>query len=733
MRGVYAMIRGETRVLRSGDPLLALAAMRGRLFLFVPVLLALGAGGYLASPVEPEPSVWAGLGALALIGAALWWFGPERWQPVAAAAGLVCLGALAAGVRTHGVAEPVLGWRYYGPIEGRIVEIDRSLSDRQRLTLDDVVLARIPPARTPARVRVALHGAQGHIVPEPGMRVILTGHLMPPSGPAEPGGFDYRRLAWFQGLGAVGYTRTPVLALEPAEAGSAGLEVTRLRMRIAEAVRQRVPGQPGAFAAAILTGDRSGIDRSTTDALRGANLAHLLAISGLHMGLLTGLVFGAVRYGLALVPWIALRANTKKLAAGVALGAAGFYLMLSGGNVATQRAFVMAAVMLVAVLLDRRAISLRSVAMAATVLLLLRPDSLTQPGFQMSFAAATALVVVFSSLGAWRPEWHRVLPGWARALFGVVLCSLVAGLATAPVAAAHFNRIAEYGLLANLLTVPLMGSVVMPAAILAGVLAPVGLSQVPLAVMELGTRWILLVAHWVSGLDGALVAVPRPGAWVLPVMALGAVWLILWRGSARWAGTALIAAAVVGWGNAVRPPVLVSESGTLIGVMMPQGRALSKPRGDGFVARAWLENDGDAADLPTAHARGGFSGPDGTRRFTVGGHEVVHLTGRGARDRVAAQCREGRLIILGNELEPDAGDDVAAESVQGVRRGVALSRVARRLEPGSEDAALAGCLLIDRTLLQHTGPISLHPGRNGELVLRPAREAAGRRPWTSRD
>jgi competence protein ComEC len=522
-------------------PLTALAAARGHLFPFVPVFLALGIGGYFALPAEPDFGLWAAIGAAGLLLAILAWRGPEALRPLALAAALAALGLAVAGWRAHSVAAPVLDWRYYGPVEGRIVAVDRSVSDALRLTLDQVVLRDLAPARTPDRVRVSIHGDGLDIDPVPGLRVILTAHLGPPGGPVEPGGFDFRRHAWFDRLGAVGYTRSPVLALEP-PAEDWALAITRLRMRMSAGLRDRIAGEPGGFVAAILTGDRSGVALETTEALRRSNLAHVLAISGLHMGLLTGVVYGALRGGLALIPLLALRLPIRKIAALGALAAATFYLMLSGGNVATQRAFVMAAVMLGAILLDRRALSLRSVALAAILILLWRPEALLSPGFQMSFAATVALVAVFQTLRkrrarmmAARRPWaeRRRLPGWLTGLGGIALCSLVAGLATAPVAAAHFHRMAEYGLLANLLSMPLMGTVVMPGAVIAAALWPVGLEGAGLWMMEMGTRWILGVAHWVSGLEGAVRPVQSPPAWVLPSVALGMLWLILWPGPAR--------------------------------------------------------------------------------------------------------------------------------------------------------------------------------------------------------
>ncbi len=662
----------------------AVEAQRGHLFPWVPVALACGIGLYFALPVEPgAPAYAAAIGTAALLALAGRRLGP-RASPVLSLAALVLAGLCLAGMRAHGVAGPVLGFRYYGPVEGRIVAIDRSASDAVRLTLDRVVLERTSPARTPGRVRVSLHGEQGFVTPEPGLTVMMTAHLGPPAGPVEPGGFDFRRMAWFDGLGAVGYTRTPVLARAPAADGAAGLRVHRLRMAISAAVQARLPGEAGAFAAALTTGDRSAMSQATLEALRRSNLAHLLAISGLHMGLLSGFVFAALRLAMAAVPRLALRWPIKKIAAGGALGAAFFYYLLSGGIVATERALIMIAVMLTAVMLDRRAITLRAVAIAAIIVLTLRPESLVEPGFQMSFAATTALVAVFGALRDWNAARH--VPRWLRPVLALVLSSAVAGAATAPIAAAHFNRIADYGLIANLLAVPLMGTVVMPGAVLAALLWPLGVSHWALALMRPALDWILGVAHWVSGLEGAVTPVVAPGEAVLPLLALGMLWAILWQGRARLAGAAPALAALVLWSLAERPPVLISETGGLVGVMTDRGRALSKPRGEGFVALSWLENDGDAAEQPAAFDRAGLTGG----RFELGGKAIVHLTGRGASARAAASCETAALVIL---------------------RGAA--------------SAAGPCLLLDRDKLRETGALAVYPGESA-LRLVPARDGAAR-------
>ena len=666
------------------------ARQRGHLFHWAPVLLAIGIGLYFLLRFEPNAQHYIVILITFLGFAAVAWGVAPEVRAVPLAFGLVLIGVIVAGTRAHMVAEPVLGFRYYGPIEGRILNVDRSASDKVRLTLDQVVMERMAPDRTPANVRISLHG-DAYFEPAPGLRIMTTGHLSPPQGPVEPGGFDFRRMAWFQGLGAVGYTRSPVLlASVPTNVGQ-GLRVHRLRLGMSNAVQTALPGRTGAFAAAVTTGDRSGMDQEVLDDLRASNLAHLLAISGLHMGLLTGFVFAAIRVVLALFPWIALRAPVKKIAAVVALGSGAFYYMLSGGNVATERAFIMVAVMFTAILFDRRAITLRAVAIAAVIVLVTRPETLISPGFQMSFAATTALVAVFGALRDWKGP---ALPKLLRPVMALVVSSAVAGLATAPVAAAHFNRISDYGLIANLLSVPLMGLVVMPGAVLAAVLAPLGLSFIGLALMKPGIDWILWVAGWVADLEGSTTAVVSPQLAVLPVMALGALWVILWQGRARFVGVVPFVAALILWSMAERPPLLVSESGGLLGVMTDNGRALNKGRGDGFSARTWLENDGDNVRQDEAFARNALRVKPGVERVLIGGAQVVQLSGRGAVDKIARMCDEADIIVIAKKLEEDPP-----------------------------------CLVHDAVRLRATGALAIYPDPQG-LRLVAAKTVAGKRLWS---
>ncbi len=620
-------------------------AQRGTLLLWAPTGLALGIAAYFTCDFEPGMPLYSAALTIVVAGLASHWVGWRTVTLVLTVMILIGLGFLNAGWSAHRKAAPVLGWHYYGPVEGRIIKVDRSARGRVRVTLDRVVLRRVSPERTPKKIRVSLHYPRQFVPFEPGRRIILTASLSPPSGPVEPGGFDFQRFAWFRGLGAIGYSRSPVLEIAPPDRQGMAMQLMSLRMALAKGIRSRVGGQAGGFAAAILTGDRSAIVPEMLVVLRNSNLAHLLAISGLHMGLLTGFVFALTRYGLALIPYLALRLPVRKIAAAAAFVVAGAYLLLSGGNIATQRAFVMVSVMLLALMLDRRALSLRAVALAALIVLALRPESLIEAGFQMSFAATTALVTVFGLLRdrGWLIGGGGMVRSTARHILALMLSSAIAGAATAPISAFHFNQIAQYGLLANLASVPVMGFLVMPSAVVAILLLPLGLDAPFWCVMGAGIDWILKVAGWVAALEGAVIQVVKPDGVVLALIALGGLGVVLLRTRLRLAAFGPVMAGFLLWVQTERPDLLISANGRLVGVMGAEGRWLSRAKGHGFVAGSWLENDGDAGDQAEAASRQGF---DGVSQLDINGVRVAMSLGKDAEEPdLSGLCGRNALLV----------------------------------------------------------------------------------------
>lgn len=686
--------------------------------LWLPVAMAVGIALYFTGSfaLAAQYRVWIALLCAGCLGIALLLRG---WGALGAAfVGLVLGGYALAQARTQMMQAPILGWAYYGPIEGRVVIMDRSASEALRVTLDQVTMPPISPERTPQLIRLSLHGPAQDGRQKPlqiGDLIRVEARFLPPSSAAEPGGFDFQRHAYFLGLGAVGYTRQNhmVTGHDPS-----GLWLTRTRMHLSRAIQDRMAAGAGGFAAAILTGDRAGLQPADVEAMRDTNIAHLIAISGLHMGLLTGFVFTALRVLLALYPPVALRYPTKKWAAAAALTAGGFYLALSGGSVATERAYIQVAVMFVAVLCDRRAISLRSVAIAAMLVLIRRPETLLSPGFQMSFAATAALVVGFGAMTDLMRDRPPARHPWLRRLllagFGIVASSILAGLATAPFAAWHFNRLTTYGLLANLVAMPIMGSLVMPLGVVAAVLAPLGLAELALFPMEQGLSVILAVAHELAQWPRAVRMVVTPPAPVMPIFALGFVGVLIWQGWGRLVFLAPILFALLLWSFGTRPDVLIAPSGRVVGALDERGhRALSHARGEGFVVRMWLENDGDAADQEAAATRPLWR-VDGVGQVAqVRGRSIWHGRGKGARDAARAACLVHDVVIVVDQ----GGEDDRDQPVQ------------RR-----DQAPPLSCLYFDAGFLRITGAVALYmpPDPWSDIHVHTQRDWQGIRPWSGR-
>ena len=668
----------------SGLVVAMVESQRPHLALWTPVLFAVGVGLYFLAPSEPLDWMLIALGAcVAMCVASM-----VRAGPVARI--LLCLlvipgaGFMAGALRAKSVAAPVLPYEMTANIEGAVAGLDRSGSGRRRVTLDDVVIFGLEPDRTPRRVRISVDDNTPDEVLMPGQRVTGRVRISPPAAPSEPGGFDFRRMAWFQGLGAVGYSRTPLIEATGPESRGWRKAVFSLRLSMARTIQAAIPGRNGGFASAILTGDRSEVDPEAMAALRASNLAHLLAISGLHMGLLTGFVFALVRYGLALIPGVALRCPTKKVAATVALAAGAGYLVLSGANVATQRAFIMTAVVLVAVLIDRPAFTLRSVALAAMIVMLMRPESLTEAGFQMSFAATTALIATFEWLRgqAWWRETLTEKWRFVRPVIGVAMTSFVAGAATAPISAFHFNVMSQYGLAANILAVPAMGLVVMPAAVIAGILGPFGLAWPALRAMDSGIGYILSVAQYVSGLEGAIRPIPAGPMAGLVLIVLGGLFMILWIGRGRALGVLPILAGLAFWSTADRPEILISENGRLFGVRTEAGRAVSSDSGNSFAAESWLQNDGDDAGQEAAFERVSMTRRRGYAEMRIAGLGPIIYRGSKAPDAASASdCATARILLAPRWREAPSGPCLFVGSDLLRREGaIAISRVEGRLE-----------------------------------------------------
>jgi len=496
---------------------------RSRWGLWLPVMLGIGIAVYFQ--LDDEPSLWIGPSDVLLCGALAIFVRPRPLAPLL----LFCLmftslGFAAAQLRTWSLDAPVLD-RKIGPvlIEGRILRVEPREKAR-RITVGSLKIGGLGADRTPERIRLRV--SQRNVALRPGDGVRLRAVLHPPAGPAAPGAFDFVTRAYFQRLGGVGYVvSTPEIRESRGESG-VELFIARLRHDLTQKILHALPGTAIAIAAALMTGERGAIPEDTLAAMRDSGLAHLLTISGLHIGLIGGFIFFAVRLGFPTWEHATLYWPIKKWAAIVAFLGCLAYLLISGMTLPTQRSFlmlslVMLSLVMLAVLIDRSAISMNLVAWAAAAILLLAPESLMSVSFQMSLAAVTALAAFYEAITARsfaRGERRLPLARIARYL-GAVLAT--ASLATAPFAVFYFNRLALLGVLANLVAVPLAALWIMPLALISFVLMPFGLEEWPLAAMGWGIEAVLVVAGSRTGvtlipavacLDNGTNCVRRPVA-----------------------------------------------------------------------------------------------------------------------------------------------------------------------------------------------------------------------------
>jgi competence protein ComEC len=514
------------------------------------------------------------------------------------------LGFAAAKLRTDLVAAPVIT-RDMGPlmVEGRIENVLVEDRARARIVLAPTKIGT-ESGNLPRRLRLSLRGEKAVAAAKPGAEIAMFALLRPPGEPVQPYGYDFARWAFFSGLGGVGFGLGAPKPLgeehDPGWQGRFMEGVEKLRLGMSGRVRAALPGPEGAISAALITGDRAGISEEDNNAYRDSGLFHVLSISGLHMALAGLGVFWIVRALLALWPWVALTQPIKKWAAVAALIAATFYLLISGAEAPAVRSYIMLGAMLLAVLADRPALNMRAVGISALLILLFEPESAIEPSFQMSFAAVVGLIAL--------AEWHRgrerddppdpsrfftALRRARRYFVGLVLTSIVAGVATAPLAIYHFDRAPGYSLLANLLATPVVGMVIMPSACLTVVSMPFGLEYWPLQAMGWGVRTMSEIAHFVAGLPGAVRLVPAWSGTVLMLIVAGGLWAGLWQRRWRWFGALPIAAGLILSLTEKQPDVLVSRDAAAVAVRGAGGRFVLIGKPDDYTAEQWLLHDGD--------------------------------------------------------------------------------------------------------------------------------------------
>jgi competence protein ComEC len=676
-------------------------AERERWLIWVPALLGMGVSAYFELDREPRLS-----SGLLLFGSTIALALALRHRPAlmrsAAVLTIVCGGFLAAQVRTAMVTAPVLH-APVGPalVAGRVVEVE--LQEKSaRILLAEVKVAGLAYADTPAEVRIGL--SRYSDIPKLGDRLSLRAKLFAPPAPASPGAHDFRRDLYFMRIGAVGYAvqkyTRPADAYDPD-----GPLLGRLRQAAAERISAVFvdPAEAGerAIALALLTGERGPIPDDVNNAMRDAGLAHLLAISGMNITIAAGLIYFTLRLGLAAIPWVALRFPIKKWAAAGGLAGEILYTQFVGAPVSAERSMITTGFIMLAIMADRSALTLRLVAISATLLILAEPEAVMGASFQMSYGAIVALVVLYERWRFHGGGEQGALRRMLTYLGGIAVMSIVASAASAVFAIYHFQQSAFYGMGANLLAVPIHDLWIMPWGIASYALMPFGLEALALKPMGWGISGMLGTARLFSAFPGAAGHFAAMPAAAFGLIVLGGLWFLLWTRRWRWLGMAPVAAGMVLAVTARQPDLLIAEDGRLVAIRQDSGAfVLSNRAHDKFTQSVWLRRagDGDIEDNPppslkdapqVGECRKGFC------LFTVAGRKAAILSDvHGFREA----CDGGAQIVI------------------------------------SQIAAHAHCtsppLVIDRTDLARNGAQSVTFAADGPHI-ETVRQVSGDRPWSA--
>ncbi|HEX7875386.1 MAG TPA: ComEC/Rec2 family competence protein [Sphingobium sp.] len=573
---------------------------REQLALWVPVAIGAGIAAWFVLPNRLE---WLSFccASLGLASAAMVLPGGGRVRQAIAVAGLLaCAGCLLIWAKAAMWGSPPLPRATFVEMTGEV----QAVSPVPAQQMSRVLIRPIGAPALPSLIRVNMATADAPQGMGEGAIVRFRARLMPPATASLPGGYDFARRAYFQGIGATGRALKPITLLRP----STG--TPPLRARLFAHVTERAKGDGAGIAAALATGDQGAITQEDAEAMRRSGLAHLLSISGLHVTALIGAVIFLLMRVMALSRRAALDWPLMLMAAaGGALAGLG-YTLLTGAEVPTVRSCVAALLVLGGLALGRDAITLRLVAAGALVVLLLWPEALVGPSFQMSFAAIVALVALgehprFNAFAAGRDE--AVARRLARNLAVMLMTGFAVELVLAPIALFHFHKAGMLGAFANLIAIPLTTFVVMPLEALALLLDSVGMGAPFWWMTARSLDLLLWIAHGVAASPWAVMMTPSVSAAVFGPMIAGMLWCLLWRSGWRWAGLLPVGAGVAAILMTSSPDILVTEDGHHVAVRTPSGgMAMLRARAGDYVRDMMAESAGfdgemDAiADLPDA-------------------------------------------------------------------------------------------------------------------------------------
>ncbi len=572
----------------------------GIAFLLIPVFFGLGCIIYFNLPREPLMGAFAFLALISFVLMRKAQAGGTT-RAMLSSLCIVATGVAIAQLQTSLNGTKALSKTIFADVTGVIEKVEQRANGSHRYTINTSEKFGSLNVKKKSydidRIRLTARASAPNF--KLNQTIMGRARVGPASGPAYPGGYDFGFQNWFNGIGGSGFfLGAPKQAAQQIDiVFSFKSAIADLRFSVGQIIRSSLSGNSSGLAAALIVGDRSGISKSMAEDLRKSGLAHILAISGLHMALISATVILSLRAVFSLAPGIVLHKPVKKWASCTALFVSAIYLLLSGAGVSTQRAFIMISIMLLAVLFDRRALTMRNVAIAAIVVLVLAPEAILSPGFQMSFSAVAALIASYEAMKRRREGKYAVsdnkslsrLRKWiVRDIGGLAMTSVIAGAATGLFAAYHFQRVATLGLVANVLAMPFVSLMVMPLALLSVVAMPFGLESYPLQWMSAAIEPVTAIANWVANL-GLVGNTGILSASSLLVGSLAIIIMTIFQSRLRFIALGLVPIVVFLTVSSPKPNILILENAQQIAVRDESGRLqILRPNAEKFNTDIWL-------------------------------------------------------------------------------------------------------------------------------------------------
>lgn len=511
---------------------LALLEEREALFSWLIVSFCFGILFYFALDQEPDLLLMFFL-SITLISLNLYYRNSILYLVIFFTLGVGC-----ATYRTYHVKSPMLNETLQNvSVSGRITHLIPTLKGQQ-LTLERLYISPRPTI-LPTKIKIAVNTPHQQFAI--GDVVRMKAILKPPSQPLVPRGYDFARQHFYERIGATGFSLSKVYVLKKNQ-NILQNYIANLRLQFSQRIKQALPDYTGPIAASLIIGEQSAIDKQILLNMRNSGLSHILSVSGLHLSLVSIICFFCTRLLLSLSPYIAQKYDTKKIAAYISLIATLFYLLISGMQIAAIRSYIMVLCVIVAILFDRQEYAVRSVCVAAFIMLIITPEAIMHPSFQMSFFAVIALVSGYELYLSkiFYDQEHDLFSKIKRYLIGSIAATFIAGLATAPFAIYYFNQYSNYSMLANLAVAPITSFILMPAVVITCLLYPFGLEKIALKLMALGIKYMVFIANWVSHLPNSTIMLANMNNTTLFAFAIGILWLSLWQSKLRLLGFAPI-------------------------------------------------------------------------------------------------------------------------------------------------------------------------------------------------